>query len=73
MSSTNTTVSVVTEAAKSAPPVAISGVMLTGPSAADQASIIVSVLTGIYVLLQVFFLLKREYRARQARHGRPTQ
>lgn len=74
MSNTTNTVSVVTEAAKSAPPVAVSGMMLTsGPSLADQASIIVSVLTGIYVLLQVFFLLRRELRARHARQGGTPQ
>lgn len=68
MSDNTSTTNVLIEAGKSAPAVAASGVVLTsGPSLADQASIIVSVLTALYVLMQMAFLLRRELRARRAR------
>lgn len=54
------------EAAKSAPPVAITGAMIAGISISDW----VAILTGIYVLLQIGFLLRRELRKRREEASR---
>lgn len=45
------------EAARSAPPVAVTTAMIAGLSVSDWAAI----LTIIYVALQIFFLLKRQF------------
>ncbi|WPC03472.1 hypothetical protein SBP02_11820 [Pseudomonas benzenivorans] len=49
------------EAIKSAPPVTVSAAMLMGISVQDWAVI----LTVIYLVLQIFFLLKRELTAKK--------
>ncbi|WP_374415270.1 hypothetical protein [Ectopseudomonas oleovorans] len=49
------------EAVKSAPPVTVSAAMLMGISVQDWAVI----LTVIYLVLQIFFLLKRELTAKK--------
>lgn len=53
----------VIEAAKSAPPVAVTGAMIAGMSISDW----VAVLTGLYVLLQIVVLIRKEARERRAR------
>lgn len=50
------------EAVKSAPPVAVTGAMIAGMTLSDW----VTVLTGIYVLLQIAVLLLKAWRERRA-------
>lgn len=50
------------EAVKSAPPVAVTGAMIAGMTLSDW----VTVLTGIYVLLQIAVLLLKAWRERLA-------
>jgi len=50
------------EAVKSAPPVAVTGAMIAGMTLSDW----VTVLTGIYVLLQIAVLLRKVLRERRA-------
>jgi hypothetical protein len=49
------------EAAKSAPPVAVTGAMIAGMSISDW----VAILTGLYVLLQIALLLRKEWREKR--------
>jgi hypothetical protein len=51
------------EAAKSAPPVAVTGALIAGMSISDW----VAILTGLYVLLQIGVLLRKELRERRER------
>lgn len=53
----------VIEAAKSAPPVAVTGAMIAGMSISDW----VAILTGLYVLLQIAILLRKEWREKRLR------
>lgn len=50
------------EAVKSAPPVAVTGAMIAGMTLSDW----VTVLTGVYVLLQIAVLLLKAWRERRA-------
>lgn len=51
------------EAVKSAPPVAVTGAMIAGMSISDW----VAILTGLYVLLQIALLLRKEWRDKRMR------
>lgn len=55
----------VIEAAKSAPPVAVTGAMIAGMSISDW----VAILTGLYVLLQIAVLLRKEWREKRRGSG----
>ncbi|SER25816.1 Phage holin T7 family, holin superfamily II [Azotobacter beijerinckii] len=50
------------EAAKSAPPVAVTSAVIAGMSISDW----VAILTGIYVLLQIVVLVRKLLRERKA-------
>lgn len=57
MSQSNSYQEMAAEAIKSAPPVAVTGAMVGGVHVNDW----VAILTAVYVLLQIGFLLKREW------------
>lgn len=54
------------EAAKSAPPLAVTGAMVAGMSINDW----VALLTGLYVLLQIVLLIRKELREKRLREER---
>lgn len=51
------------EAMKSAPPVAVTGALFVGMSISDW----VAILTGLYVLLQIGVLVRKELREKRQR------
>lgn len=53
---------VTTEVVRAAPPVAVSTAIIAGISVQDWAAI----LTGIYVILMIFFMLKRELKKKDS-------
>lgn len=57
------------EAVKSAPPVAVTGAMISGMSISDW----VAILTGLYVLLQIAVLLRKEWREKRLRSGQEAE
>lgn len=56
--------SIATEAGKSAPPVAVTGAMIIGDMSISDW---VAILTGVYVVLQIIVLVRKERRESQAR------
>ncbi len=51
------------EVTKSAPPLAVTGAMIAGMSISDW----VAILTGLYVLLQIVVLVRKERREKRLR------